>query len=160
MIMKKIIPIATFFFLALMTGCSKNLPDVGVTAAAPVANEWWVTFKQGDNDLLGTHVKIATYNTSDNKDSIWVDDLQNTWSFKCKAKADYKALTFETNNAQNEYYDIQVKITNGKILRKAGISKTGNITDSIYLEATFTDDPDNKYTLSGTARTMYAEDDY
>jgi hypothetical protein len=160
MIMKKIIPIATFLFLALMTGCSKNLPDVGVTAAAPVANEWWVTFKLGDTDQLGTHVKIATYNTSNNKDSIWVDDLQNTWSFKCKAKADYKALTFETNNAQNEYYDIQVKITNGKILHKGGKSKMGNITDSIYLEATFTDDPTNKYTLSGTARTMYAEDDY
>jgi Lipid-binding putative hydrolase len=158
--MKRIISIATIIFLVFISSCSKNLPDVGGTAAVTVANEWWVTFKLGDQDLIGTHVKIATYNTSDNKDSIWVDDLQNTWSFKVKAKADYKALTFETNNAQNEYYDIQVKITNGKILHQAGKSRVGNITDSIYLEATFTDDPDNKYILSGTARTMYAEDDY
>jgi hypothetical protein len=160
MYMKKTIPIVTVFFLLLISGCAKNLPEVGGTAAQTVANEWWVTFALNGEDQIGSPVKIATYNTSDNKDSIWVDDLQHTWQFKCKAKADYQALTFQTDGSQNDYYDIQVKITNGKILHKAGISRTGNITDSIYLEATFTDDPDNKYTLSGTARTMYAEDDY
>ena len=159
--MKKIIPVISIcFVLTLISGCAKNLPDVGGTTAKAVANEWWVTFYLGSADQLGTHVKIATYNTSDNKDSIWIDDLTNTWQFKVKAAADFKNLTFSTNNAQNEYYDIQVKIENGKIFPKAGRSRTGNVADSIYMEATFTDDPDNKYILSGTARTMYAEDDY
>jgi hypothetical protein len=158
--MKKIILIVSAFLLILFAACTKNPLDPGNTAAHTVANEWWVTFTLNGTDLIGTHVKIATYNTSENKDSIWVDDLQDTWQFKVKAKADYHSLTFSTKDAQNEYYDIQVNLTNGKIIPKGGHSKTGNVADSIYFEANFTDDPTNTYIISGTARTMYAEDDY
>jgi hypothetical protein len=157
--MKKFIQVTTFLSV-LLVACSKNLPEVGGTSAEKVANEWWVTLKMGNDDLLGTHVKLVTYNTSADNDSMWIDDLGNIWQFKCKAKVDYPNLTFLANDAPNDYYDITVNIANGKVIQNGGVSKTGNVTDSIYFETKFSDDPDNTYIISGTARTRYAEDDY
>ena len=103
---------------------------------------------------------LNTYNTSANDDSIWVDDLLNSWQFKCKAAINYQNLTFSTTNATNEYYPITVNITNGKILLKSGTSKSGVKTDSIYMQVNFSDDAANTYVISGTARTGFIEDDY
>lgn len=158
--MKKIIQTAGLFLLISLCSCKKNVNSPGGTSAEKMANEWWVTLKIGNQDLLGTHVAFSTYNTSDNKDSIWLDDLENGYDFKCKAAADFNNLTFSTKNTQNQYYDIRVDISNGKIFPNGGISKAGNVTDSIYFEAKFSDDPDNTYIISGTARTRFPEDDY
>jgi hypothetical protein len=157
--MKKLICIA-LAGLMFICSCKKNLPDVGATSSVKMANEWWVTLKQGSTDLIGTHVKIATYNTSSNNDTIWVDDLGNTWQFKVKAKANYDSLSFKTSGAENEYYAITVNLTGGKIFPNGGKSKTGNVTDSIYMQAEFSDDPGTIYTISGHARTRFTEDDY
>lgn len=158
--MKKIIPASLIIGLALFASCSKNLPDPGATNSVKMANEWWVTFSLNGVDQIGTHVKLSTYNTSDNGDSIWVDDLGNTWQFKVKARANYQNLTFSTDSAQNETYDIHVFITDGQMFKNGGISKTGRTTDSIYMKIRFTDDPTNTYEISGTGRTMYSDDDY
>lgn len=145
---------------AVSISCSRELPEVGGTSAQSIANEWWVELRQNNVDLYGRHLKIATYNTSANKDSIWVDDLGHVWDFKVKAKADYSNLTFGTTSSDNEYYPITVKITNGKVLVGAGRSKTGNVTDSIYMAVEFSDDPGVEYTISGHARTKFDEDEY
>jgi hypothetical protein len=161
--MKKII-FVLLFGTAILSACEKdNLPDPGATVAVKVANEWWCTFTLNGEDVYGDgyHGKIATYNTSANDDSIWVDDFgTNIWAFKCKAKIDYSNLTFSAANSPNEYYGITVNINNGKILPGMGVSKTGNITDSITMDIEFEDDPGTIYTLSGHARTRFAEDDY
>ena len=146
--------------LTFLASCKKNLPEVGGTVAEKVANEWWVTLKANGEDLYGTHLKIATYNTSANNNEIWVDDFHNVWDFKVKAQADFNALTFNATSQKNEYYDITVDIKNGKILSGAGVSKTGNVTDSIYMEATFSDDSTTTYIISGHARTRFSEDEY
>ncbi|MBS1596943.1 MAG: hypothetical protein JST75_01870 [Bacteroidetes bacterium] len=157
--MKKLILIATVI-IVVFTGCIKTEAPGGTTAKA-LANEWWITVTANGNDILGGHVALSTYNSAPDQDSIWIDDGGNFWNFKCKARADYKALTFSTTDAQNDYYDSKVTLSNGKILPNAGHSKTGNITDSIYVEAKFNDDPDNlTYIIAGTARTFRAEDDY
>ncbi len=157
--MKKIV-IVLMTGIIILAACKKNLPDPGSTSAEKMANEWWVTLKQGGADLIGTHVKIATYNTSANADSIWIDDFLNTWQFKVKAKANYNDLTFTTSKAANEYYAITVNLTKGKIFLNGGKSKSGNAVDSIYMEAEFSDDPGTIYTISGHARTRFSEDDY
>src|SRR6516164_4869248 len=100
--MKKIIPVTLIIGLALFASCSKDLPDAGATNAVKMANEWWVTFTLDGNDLLGTHVKLSTYNTSAPDDSIWIDDLGNTWQFKVKAKANFQSLTFSADSVQNQ----------------------------------------------------------
>lgn len=144
-----------------LTSCKKELPEVGGTAAQKVANEWWVTFTQNGTDLyhLG-HFKISTYNTAANGNEIWIDDLENAWAFKVKAQVDYNNLTFSAAQAQNEYYDIKVDVQEGKVLPGAGRSKTGNVTDSIYMKVKFSDDPGETYTIAGHARTQFAEDEY
>ena len=157
--MKKLILIAIVIII-VAAGCVKT-NDPGGTTAKALVNEWWVTVTVNGNDFAGGHVSLTTYNSAPDQDSIWVDDLGHIWNFKVKAKADYKALTFSTTDAQNEYYDSKVTLTGGKILPNAGHSKTGIITDSLYIEAKFNDDPDNlTYVISGTARTFRAEDDY
>ena len=152
----------TAIIMVLFLSCTKKLENPGVTNTVAMSNEWWVTLSSGGTDLLGTHVLFATYNTSQNiADSLWLDDLANGYQFKCKVLADPKNQTFSTDSSQNEYYDIRVHIANGKIIPNGGISKTtGSIVDSIYMEATFTDDPVNTYIISGVSRSRWAQDDY
>jgi hypothetical protein len=158
--MKKIflIPVMALF---IFSSCKKNLPTVGGTATQSLANEWWVTFTVNGVDVYGLgHKKIVTYNTAANTNEIWVDDYQNLWQFKVKAQANLDSLTFHATAAPNEYYNITVNLTNGKVFPGLGHSRTGNVTDSIYMQAEFSDDPGTIYTISGHARTRFAEDDY
>jgi hypothetical protein len=167
--MRNIAFIAIGISILLLSACDKkNLPDKGATYAERVSNEWWVVISQGGNQLIDP-VKISTYNTSSNPDSIWIDDLENIWPFKCKTKIDLASMTFSTQNsesqydikdAQNQVYRPLVNITNGKILLNAAKSLSGNTTDSIYLEIEFSDDPGTKYEIAGHARTMFSEDEY
>lgn len=149
-----------FVVIVIMSLSCQKTYQTAKTNQTKAANGWWVTFTLGGVDVYGIGTKfLTTYNTSANDDSIWVDDLANTWDFKCKAKIN-KDLTFSTTSSQNEYYNITVTLANGKILPKAGKSRAGNPTDSIYVEATFSDDPTNTYVIAGTARTGFIEDDY
>lgn len=159
--MRKILFSTIVIISVLAASCKKILPDYGRTATVNASNGWWVTFTLGGADIYGLgHQFISTYNTSLSPDSIWIDDLGHLWDFKCKAAINYPALTFSNPAAQNEYYNITVMLANGKVLPKAGHSRAGNVTDSIYVETTFSDDPTNKYVISGTARTGFIEDDY
>ena len=163
--MKKFVAIvfASFLFIA----CNKNLPNVGGTSTQALANEWWVTYTVGGADVLGIgHVKIATYNSSANNNELWIDDMGNldtSYSFKVKATADVNNLTFSATNATNINYSTgssypqTVSITNGKVLLNAAHSRTGNVTDSIYMEANISG---TTYVISGYARTRWPEDDY
>jgi hypothetical protein len=158
--MKKItlILVAALF---IFSSCQKT-KDPGATAAVKVANEWWVTLDLGGTqDVYGIgHFKMATYNTAANDSTIWIDDYKNGWQVKFKAKVDYNTLTFSANAAQNEYYDITVNQTDGKILPKMGHSKSGNVVDSIHMKVEFSDDPGTIYEMNGVERTRFVEDDY
>jgi hypothetical protein len=151
----------TGIVLIAFSSCKKEYPDVGGTAAEKMANEWWAELKL-DGVSLTNFEKIATYNTSANTNEIWVDDMHGLWDFKVKATADFNALTFSASQAVSVVpnYDIKVDITDGKIISNAAKSKTGNITDSIYMKVEFEDDPGTIYTIEGHARTRFAEDDY
>lgn len=158
--LKKIIAIAVLaiFFVS----CKKNLPDIGNTAAVKVANEWWVTLDSvGISDYYGIgHLKIATYNTAADDNTIWVDDFGNIWPFKIKATVDYASLTFSNPAAIDENNGIKVNLMEGKVLSKAGHSKSGNIVDSIYMKLEFEDDPGFIYEITGHERTRFVEDEY
>jgi hypothetical protein len=150
------------FAMVLFLSCTKKLEAPGATNTVTMSNEWWVTLTLDGKDLLGTHVLFATYNTSKNAaDSLWLDDLANGYQFKCKVLADPKNLIFATDSSQNEYYDVRVHIANGKIIPNGGKGySTGNAVDSIYMEASFGDDPGDTFVISGVARSRWAQDDY
>ena len=160
--MKKILSIITIASVLLSFNSCQKTKDAGATSAVKVANEWWVTLDLGGTqDVFGIgHFRIATYNTAANDNNIWIDDYENGWDVKFKSLVDYKTLTFSATNAQNEYYNITVNQTDGKILPKAGHSKSGNIADSIHMKVEFSDDPGNVYEMNGVERTRFPEDDY
>jgi hypothetical protein len=162
--MKKIIGL--FFFLSIIAAaCKKGTFDPGATATPKASNGWWVALALGGSPLQSP-VLFSTYNTANSPDSMWLDDLKNGYGFKCTTHLDYKALTFSVTGSTNAYYvgtpafPATVNIYNGKILPKAGHSLAGNITDSIYMQAVFSDDPTDTFTIAGTARTGLIEDDY
>ncbi|MGH2646539.1 MAG: lipid-binding protein [Ginsengibacter sp.] len=159
--MKKIILAITVISLFGFISCQK-VKEPGNTSAVKVANEWWVTLDQGGTeDVYGIgHFLIATYNTSANDNTIWIDDYENGWDVKFKAQVDYKNLTFSASAAQNEYYNITVNQTDGKILPKMGHSKSGNVADSIHMKVEFSDDPGTIYEMNGVERTRFPQDDY
>ena len=158
--MKKSILLAALGAI-LFTSCDKNLPDVGGTTPEKLANEWWVTFTVDGDDIYGLgHTKLVTYNTAANNNEIWIDDQEHTWEYKVKALADLNNLTFSANQATDQYHGISVNIANGKVLPGAGRSRTGNVSDSIYMEVEFSDDPGTTYVVSGHGRTRFDEDEY
>ena len=127
--MRKII-FSVFIITIFSLSCQKSY-EPGTTVAPKAASGWWVTFTQGGVDVFGAGTFFFnTYNTAANDDSLWVDDLQHSWQFKCKSKIDYTNLTFSATNSPNEYYPITVNIANGKILPKAGTSKSGKCARS------------------------------
>lgn len=159
--MKKITLVLAIVVLIFSLNSCQKVKDAGATSAVKVANEWWVTLTLNGDDIYGIgHFKIATYNTAANDGTIWIDDYGNGWNVKFKSQVDYKTLTFSANNAQNEYYNITVNQTDGKILPKAGHSKSGNVADSIHMKVEFSDDPGTFYEMNGVERTRFPEDDY
>jgi hypothetical protein len=160
--MNRIFKISGIIILLFTISCTKKTIDPGATNTVAMSNEWWVTLSLNGKDLIGNPVLFSTYNTSQNvSDSLWLDDLNNGYQFKVKVLADPKNETFSVDSAQNESYDIRVHIANGKIIANGGKGKTtGSIVDSIYMEASFGDDPGDTYIISGVARSRWAQDDY
>lgn len=69
--------------------------------------------------------------------------------------------TFNANASHSQYSDITVNLQNGKVI--AGASEgpfSKAVTDSIYVEAEFSDDPGTVYQLTGYRRTRFQEDDH
>lgn len=169
--LRKLFSIVSITLTFFMLSCKKELPDTGATAAVSMANEWWCQLKLDGEDVYGGYFsKIITYNSASNANELWVDDdKQSTvtgdylWDFKVKATADFTNLTFHADSAVSVVpgYDIKVNIMDGKVLPGVGHSKSGNITDSIYMKVQFQDDPDSlTYTIEGHARTRFVEDEY
>lgn len=149
--------------LLLVTGCRKEKDtDAGATATKDMAGAWWVQIKVDNVPLVPNYFKIITYNTSENlATKMWIDDQEGLWPFKFKIDVDPVAKTFSATDATSTYTTITVKLANGKILDK--ITKgpvTQTVTDSIYFEAEFSDDPGTTYQLAGYRRTGWPEDDH
>lgn len=173
-----------FIFVLLaacgLTACERDEPEMKATAALPLAGEWWVTYKLETSpgqfeDQGGGYTKILTYNTASNRtDSIWVTDVTgdgtrdhgNFWTFRVKSGADMANRTFSVTGNKSiatfdyDPYDINITITEGKVIPNGGLSASGVKTDSIYFKMQFEDDPDNTYIVSGHKRTGFLEDDF
>ncbi|MCC8197587.1 MAG: hypothetical protein LIP06_03180 [Tannerellaceae bacterium] len=170
--MKKIILLSIMIAGAFLTSCEKD--KIGGTATESMAGEWYVTVDamNADGSTWGEdpfgigHFLIATYNTAANVESeIWVDDCEQFWDFKVKANADPGTLTFSVTDAENEYYDCQVSVLDGKILLGAATTPSGMSADSIVFKVSFSDDTNttnygfDHYKISGYRYTGLANDD-
>jgi hypothetical protein len=148
--------------IACSVSCKKATFNPGTTIASKAANGWWCTMTSNGADIYGIGTFFfSTYNTAANDDSLWLDDHGHAWQVKFKVLINYKTLTFAVTNGQNQYYNSTISVTNGKVLPGAGHSKSGVVTDSLYMQVTFSDDPYSlQYVIAGTARTGLIQDDY
>ena len=139
-----------------------NDPDVGGTATQAVAGEWFTTFTIAGEDVYGLGYQlVTTSNTAANSaGEFLITDDAHTWDYKVKTPLNLDAKTFGGTGLANLSYDITVNITNGKILPGAATSSGGNVTDSIYFEAEFSDDPGTIYQVAGYRRTGFLEDEH
>lgn len=152
-----------------------------------LAGEWYVETSVDGTVVLG-HELIRTYNlASATGDSIWLDDAGHIWPVKAKIAANPGNMTFAGTGDNIEVtwttYDTAdiirdpmvdpidsvtvsgtgyetVTVLEGKVITDGGHSKTGVVMDSIYIRATFSDDPGTEYEMAGHRRTGFLEDDY
>jgi len=168
--MNKILIAALIFSTAFFSSCEREKPDPGATASVNMADEWWVKmYLNGVQVPLGTSSTsqfkhFYSYNTAENDNHMWFDDRGTFGSskrFKAMVVADYSALTFSGANLANlGQTGTTVTITNGKVLKGVGHSKTNEKTDSIFLNVEFSGDAGKIYTVTGHARTFFIDDDY
>lgn len=159
--MKSIKHISLIVLAAIAVASCTKKPDVEYTSTVNMSGEWFTQLYAGGSAVLPVH-KIATYNTSDpNSNQVWVDDL-GQWAFKSKFDVDYSNLLFKAMAAAPnlEIPNETVRVIEGKILKGAGVSKSGNSVDSIYLRLEFSDDPGTEYEIKGHQRTGFFEDEY
>lgn len=145
----------------IFAGCEKD-EDIGGTPVERLAGEWWVQLSVDDALISQNFFSIMTYNTADNANNkMWLDDHENIWPFKFKCDVNVANQTFSATAAESLYSNITITVQNGKVL--TGVSKgpvSQAVTDSIYFEAEFSDDPGVVYQLHGYRRTRFAEDDH
>ena len=135
------------------------LVDEGTKAEA-FAGDWYVRMQdKATGDYVTGVGKINTFNTVENKKNLfWVND-DSLWGYQIKAQGT-DGLTFASIDGKSIKYGEDATISAGKILNGVGHSKTGNATDSIYMEMEFVSDPGVVYIVSGHKRTRWPEDDY
>ena len=177
--MKKVLYFAALLFCVGLTSCEKE--EIGGTETEATAGDWYVTVDAADEsgnvpegyeDFFGVgRIHMITTNTAANLASeMIVSDLGNFWDFKVKVSSDQQSLTFQTNTSENnnlvaDYEDINVTISNGKILPKAGRQNNGSPADSIVFYVSFSDDPYPakygyaKYKVSGIRYSGLEEND-
>lgn len=171
--MNKIIIAILISSITFMCSCNKDKPDPGATAAVNMADEWWVKESLNGTSITSSYKHIYSYNTSENDNTMWWDDRGGFASttaapvnkrFKAKVIADYNALTFSASNVDNLGFAStagrKVTITNGKVFKGLGHSRTGNKTDSVFFNIEYSDDPGKIYSVSGHARTGFIADEY
>ena len=156
----KLLILFAFLSIGMMSCDLGNDPDVGGTATQAVAGEWFTTFN-ASGETGGDYYLITTSNTAANStNEFLIFDDANTWDYKVKSPLNLDAKTFGGTGLQNLAYDITVNIANGKILPGAATSSGGNVTDSIYFQIEFSDDPGTLYDVAGYRRTGFLEDEH
>lgn len=162
--MKKLSIIVFTLLLGFMVSCDKKKdPTVDyVNLGKNLPGEWWVTYTVDGVDIYGVgHSVLLTFNTAENTSTdMWVTDNGHFWDFQVKANANVDDLTFSVIEGVDLMHDDSTTIENGKIIIDGGITKAGNVADSIYMEIQWASDPGTIYVCSGVRRTGFLDDEY
>ncbi len=162
--MKKYLIISALFAFGLFS-CKKEKSAEG-TSVQTLSGQWWVKTPETKE-----YIKISTYNTAENlPTSMWL----NLTDFKAenrgetvfgKVNVDVNSKTFSGTNIKNAgvYHDSKLTFTikNGKVITDGIVGPVSKaVTDSIYLEVEFSDEPGTVYKLGGYHRTKFNEDEH
>ena len=145
--MKKIFYILAIAATTLLASCQKE--TVGGTALQEMCGQWYVQVDMVDadgevvcEDFNEGRSILLTYNTASNSTSeIYVDDLEEFWTFKVKVPCTLSSKTFGSSSpVQNEAYDCGVTLSNGKIVPNGTTTPSNMPADYIEFLITFDDD--------------------
>ena len=151
-----------FFNFVLVTSfvaCEKieSVPDDTDILISEVTGKWVVDIVR-DGDPQGTNT-ISTYNTGANGNNLmWLDDLEHSWGLKAKVSLNLQALTFSGSDLDELYYDVTVDITEGKIIKGGATTPSGDVVDSIFFKAEFSDISGEIWEYSGYKSTAKVDD--
>ncbi|MEL1245478.1 lipid-binding protein [Flavobacterium sp. DGU11] len=154
------------FSLAAFTACDEDGYadyDAGGTKTQKLNGEFWIDIADADGNVYVAHALHKLYDMNGElviTDRVGSDDSFTGWYTEAVLDYDLENLTFSATDAENTADDSVVTITEGKILKGAGRSRTGAVTDSIYFKAVFDYDPGTVLTFAGTRRTGFEEDEY
>lgn len=165
--------------------CKKDKYEAPKSKVVDMCGSWWVrVYDDADKDGVVTAADlildysdiissgspvpgIITSNTAANDaDTVLINDPTHIWPFKLKAAVDYSHLAFKSGvgslNIDPNAIGTgdSVTVIEGKILKSAATSLSGNKVDSIYLNLHFSEDPANNYIFTGLKRTGFPADDY
>lgn len=213
--MKKLFIFLSILMAGFFVACDEDL-EIWDSETLDYSGRWYFEVQGEDGNLLkeyGSHI-LHTYNSAANvEDEFWIDDVRNVLGIKVKFNIEGDPSNFKSNDVsesaagQNmkgypslggepegegesevvaDYFN-KATILDGKILKGAGLSKSGDAVDSIYLklnlfageivynsvyddvtdsyiwdEGTFSyySDPDSVVVISGTMYTGFEEDEY
>ena len=172
--MKKVLYLATLLFCAVFTSCEKE--EVGNTAGVATAGQWYVTVDAVDEsgnvvyedaDLFGLGRNLLlTYSSANNSATEMI--VETFWGYHVKVNVDPVNMTFSTsttepNNLNGD--EINVTITDGKIVKDGGVQNNGSKADYIEFYVNFSDDQYPaaygyaKYHVYGVRHSGLAEND-
>ncbi len=143
--MKKLI----YLFVAVfaLSSCMKD-PDIWDSSVKELAGDWFVRTYSADGDLVEDYKKLYTYNTADDNGEMWVN-LKGVIKLGSTTKVNSSGMTFSGDDVYS--------ISDGEVFNGKGVSKTGNTTDSIYMQVV---KEGTTYVVSGHRKTGFPEDNY
>ena len=134
--------ILTLIMVSSFSSCEQeeSVADQSDILIEGITGKWVVDIDaDGENQA---HNTITTYNTSNNDtNAMWLDDEEHGWGLKAKVNLNYDDLTFSGTDLEELYYGVTVTITDGQIVKGGATAPSGDVVDSIYFKAEFSDIP-------------------
>ena len=146
----------------IISSCQKE-EEISGTSVEAMAGQWFLKLSEDSGKTYNDdYYHISTFNTAANSSTeMWLDDHGEFYEFKGKVAVNLATLTLGGKDSiNNEYYDVKYVIKNGKVI-KNGAKAPGSkaLTDSLYFQVEFADDPGTAYTLAGYKKTGFLEDE-
>jgi hypothetical protein len=146
---------------ALESKLSANSPAVEILTQLEFTGDWYISIREKEKKtLIFNYYLYSIYTNPEDEGTIWISDFKKGLWLQCKLIVNLADGTFIATKQRNEIDEGTVTITNGKIEKGTGVSKSRNKVDKIYFEAQFSYDPDNILIFEGHKSTGIEEDKY
>ncbi len=137
--------------------------EPGGSPTQAMNGEWWIDITdEATGDLQVAHALHKTYD--DNNGRMYISDRSGSsftgWWLESLVDVNTSDMSFSATDEFNFADESAVTITEGKIYKNAGHSRTGVVTDSIAFKAVFDYDPGTTLLFTGHKRTGFEEDEY
>ena len=152
------------FAFGVITGCELDDPGIEYTNVTELSGEWYIQYEIQQTDGSWTnpgfgYFTLLTSNTAANSATEMMINDTDGWGIQYKVTV--SGLTFSATDVPDLVGGTgNVTVTNGQVLKDAGRSTSGVVTDSIYLEFVQPTDDPTVYRASGVRRTGFLEDEH